>query len=102
MSRSKTNRLKTHAKLLEICPNVYFKPPTTLMYPCIIYRITRDRNQHGDDIKYIRYNAYELTLITKDPDEPISDLLVDKFELINFNNAFHSNNLYHRVYQLFI
>lgn len=82
--------------------NVYFQPPTGLKikYPCIIYKLDATSDRHANDGVYGRLYRYNLTYITKDPDDPMSDKL-DDLSYCRFIRCFSSDNLNHFVYTIY-
>lgn len=100
---SKERRLELHAKLKEIVDNVYFQPPGTLKmtYPCIRYEKDRGQHTYADNKTYIYRQAYQITCISKDPDNDISDQIIEAFEEVNFNRHYVADNLHHDVLILF-
>lgn len=87
----------------EITPNVYFQPPETLKlsYPCVVYRLSSIDHQYADNKTYIGKRRYEVTLITKDPDDGLVQKIIDSFELCKFDRFFTSNNLNHNVFNIY-
>lgn len=83
--------------------NVYFQPPSSvkLSYDCIVYRLSKIDLKNADNKKYAKFHAYTVTLITKDPDNPLIDAILDAFKHISFDRAYVSDNLHHYVYNLY-
>jgi hypothetical protein len=82
--------------------NVYFQPPTNihLEYPCIIYRRDAQRVSHADNKPYKWDKRYEVTVIAKDPDSPIPDL-ISGLRSCSFDRFFTADQLNHDVFTLF-
>lgn len=82
---------------------VYFQPPASvrLVYPCVIYELSNKWSKRADDMRYIKGNRYQLKLIEKEADSPISELILDSFDYCSFDRAYTSNNLYHNVFTLY-
>lgn len=95
-------RIDLHDTLLGICDHVYFQPPanTSLKYPCIIYDRARGMNLWADNQLYEPFNCYELTLIDKDPDSYLFDL-VKQLPYCSFDRAFRSDNLNHFTFTIY-
>ena len=95
------SRLDLHDKLLQLCPNVYYQVPTNkdLSYPCIKYTIDNFKNTHAGDVVYKQNVSYSITVISKNPDDPIVSL-VSKLDKCGFNRRFINDNLYHTVFGL--
>ena len=100
MSRT---RLDLQAKFEEICDNVYFQKPrdNKMIYPCILYNLSRIRLMHANNKVYNHKRRYTVTYITKNPDDPIIDSMLYLFEQIHWDRQYESNNLYHNVYELY-
>ncbi len=66
-------RPQLQALLETICPNTYFqpKPDMTLEYPAIVYRRAPGKTEFADNKPYAFTQQYELTLISRNPDEAI-------------------------------
>ena len=82
--------------------NVYFQPPenTRMRYPCIIYELADIDSRKADDIKYLKFKRYTLTLIHEDPDNPFIDIIED-LPYCDFDRVYVNDNLYHYVYTLY-
>lgn len=96
-------RLQLQSELEKICPNCYFSPPNefNLKYPCIIYQLQSNSDRHADDIRYIHLRRYTVTVITDDPDDDLSDRLIDCFDYCSLDRMFTSDNLNHFVHTLY-
>jgi len=97
-------RLELHQMLKDILGsnNVYFQQPTNtnMHYPAIVY--TRDRTdaQYADDLAYLSYRRYTVTVIDLDPDSEIPDAIM-KLPLCSHSRSFVANNLNHFVLDLY-
>lgn len=82
--------------------NVYFQPPESIKikYPCIIYTRTGSYTAHADNKLYRFKKKYQISYITKDPDDLIPDS-IEKLPLCKFDRHYVSNNLHHYVFNLF-
>lgn len=96
------SRLELDAILRSITKNVYFQSPgnQSLKYPCILYTKADEWNQFADNIKYNRVNAYDVTVMVKDPDSKIPDS-VSNLPMCSFNRYYASENINHYVYRLY-
>lgn len=84
------------------CSDVYFQPPTgtRINYPCIIYKLSAINVHNADNNPYILHDEYEMTYITRDPDDMrIHDLAL--LPLCKLTRAYTADNLYHYAYQLY-
>ena len=81
---------------------VYFQPPTGLamVYPCITYERYAAKTLFGDNNPYLYEQQYQLTIIYKDPDSPISDN-VAKLPKCTFDRHFKADNLNHDVFTIY-
>lgn len=82
--------------------NVYFQPPTgmKLQYPCIVYNLSDANDIHAEDKIYRRLYRYSLTYITKNPEDPMRDL-IDDLQYCQFDRFFTADNLNHFVYTIY-
>ena len=82
--------------------NVYFQPPETLKisYPCIIY--TRDYavTKFADNNPYTHTKRYSVTVIDKNPDSLIPDMIAS-MPLSTFVRHYTADNLNHDIYNVF-
>lgn len=99
------NRLEFDARLREAIgnSNVYFQPPETikLKYPCIIYELFDINVRHADNRSYMKNDAYNVTIITKDPDYPLIEDILDLFDMARFNRFYTADNLNHYIYTIY-
>lgn len=96
-------RLVLHDILKEFSDNVYYQPPSniTLTYPCIIYNKNgKDRN-YGNNAIYLGTQKYSLTVIDRDPDSIIADLLEDNLQYCAIVDNYVSDNLNHTSLTLY-
>lgn len=105
------SRLKLHECFLEIMGTnelplevdhrVYFTaPPTRMSYPCILYERTSPSVQHADNRTYRDTNAYIVTLMSLDPDDPIMDRLRE-LPMCSFDRQYIADDLIHTVYKIY-
>lgn len=103
MSRE-DRRLRLQSMLESILGsrNVYFQPPTsiTMNYPCIVYNFTGVYGTPADNLSYLASDAYDVTVITKDPvfDEVNEALLALPY--CRFSRHYTNDNLHHFNYSL--
>lgn len=81
--------------------NVYFQPDenVTMKYPAIEYEIDDQDAIYANNNPYRRIDAYQVTLIDRNPDVPVRE----KVETLKarFVRAFASEGLNHRIYSLY-
>lgn len=91
--------------LLEGLPGVekaYFQPPPnqTLVYPCIVYKRSDSYVAYADNVRYLLKKRYTVTVIDRDPDSPISDL-VEELPFTRIDRCYPANGLNHFVFNLY-
>ena len=98
-------RLQLHEKFCTILGtrNVYFQPPESvkLKYDCIIYSVNNREDLRADNLHYRYMVRYEVTLIYRDPDSELPEILLDSFQRISHQRHFTVDNLHHDIYTLF-
>lgn len=82
--------------------NVYYKPPEKIKmgYPAIVYSKNRIKTTHADSAVYLKLNQYTLTVIDRNPDNPVIDELL-KLPYCSFDRSYCSDNLNHDVLTLY-
>jgi hypothetical protein len=95
-------RLKLHELLKGLTEHVYFQAPPNnkMQYPCVIYLRDNTSAQHADNELYRHYARYQVTVIDRDPDSELADM-VEKLQYCAFERRFASDDLNHYVYSLF-
>lgn len=91
--------------ILDSIPGVtkaYFQPGPnqTLQYPCIVY--TRDDSfvTHADNVGYYSKKRYMITVIDRNPDSLIPDL-VESQQFCGFDRFYIKDGLNHSVFNMF-
>lgn len=85
-------------KMSYVLHRIYKQPPSghLLEYPCIILEFSNVYNRNADDRRYLQYDKYLLTVVTKSlyaADSFRKALLEMPFA--TFDRSFVSDNLYH-------
>lgn len=82
--------------------NVYFQPPESvkMKYDAIVYELDDIDARHADNEPYITNRRYRVTLITKNPDNYLSDEIA-QLPLTQFNRFYTADNLNHYVYIIY-
>lgn len=97
-------RLDLQALLESIMGNgkVYFQPPDslTMQYPCIVYSKDRGSYDHGDNLPYRYTQGYQVTLISRNPEDTAFGKLV-ALPLCRFDRHFAASGLNHDVFTLY-
>lgn len=93
--------LQTLLETLLGTDKVYFQPPPGFMmsYPCIVYNRSNIRNKSADNIPFILFKQYTITVIDANPDSEIPDK-VSKLSRCVFDRHFVSDNLNHDVFNI--
>lgn len=88
-------------KLLE-SKNVYYQPPESkkMEYPAIKYSVDDIDKKSADDTAYLLNKRYELIVISKKPDHPVIDKLL-QLPMCSFNRHYEADNLNHDVLTLY-
>ena|SRR5690242_10214205 len=95
-------RLELHAILGALCPNVYFQPPSDVQmaYPAIVYERDRADTKFADDRPYTVTPKYNVTLISRDPDDGIFAALA-ALPMCAHERYFAAYNLNHDVFNIY-
>lgn len=95
-------RLDFHKLLQEVtqCKNIYFRPPSLLKYPCIIYDEDRPSVYHADNSKYKTDTRYTVTVIDANPDSKYPALL-DTIPMSGRDRNYQADNLNHWVFTIY-
>lgn len=82
---------------------MYFSPPETeqMKYPCIVYFRSNEMNIKADNLSYLKYSSWDLTVIDWDPDSELPEKLLDHFEFIRSDREYRADNLNHFSFHLF-
>lgn len=98
----KRPNLQTLLENLLGSKNVYFQPPASvrMRYPAIIYTRTAVDTVYANNLPYLNFIAYKITLIDEDPEnETIKKLLA--LPNCQFETHYESDNLNHDVFKLY-
>lgn len=57
--------------------NVYFQPPASvsMKYPAIVYSWDGNNHTRADNLRYVPRRRYQVTVIDRDPDSKIPDMV---------------------------
>lgn len=99
----KSERLKLHSSLIEICPDVYFQPPSsvTLAYPCIVYNRTGIDKDNANNKTYIMSSVYSIVVMDRDPDSEIPEDILNRFTMSSVGTTYVSDNIHHTPITLY-
>jgi len=98
------SRLSLHA-LFKSIPGVadaYFQPPssTTMQYPCIRYVRSDIDQDSADNVVYRTMTRYQVTVIDRNPDSTIVDV-IKQMPLCIYDRSYTADNLNHDVFNLY-
>lgn len=96
-------RLELHDELLQFIPNVYFQPPSDLAmkYPCIAYQKTTNQRVYSNNHVYKKVQEYQLTIMDFNPDNDLTDRILEHFEYSSSGSNFVLNRLNHSTIKLY-
>lgn len=82
--------------------NVYFQPPESVKmhYPAIVYSLDDITNTFADDIPYFSAKRYKVTIIDRDPDSFLPDLM-NALPFCTFDRMYTSDGLNHWAFSLY-
>ncbi len=97
-------RLELHEVLCNLLGNrhVYYQPPESvkLEYPAIVYHRETIDSDFADNSRYTKTNNYAITLITRTPDSPVIDAILD-LPLTSHTRHFATEGLYHDIFTIY-
>lgn len=103
-NKFETKRLELHEILCGVLGsrNVYFQPPESIKmkYPAIVYTRYTIQNGYADNNVYNQSNAYQVTVIDKEPDSNIVEK-ISALPFCRFVRHFETDNLNHDVFYLY-
>lgn len=71
-----------------------------MTYPAIIYNRQYGVTDHADNKPYQRTKRWQVIVISKNPDEPVADL-VEQLPYCTFDREYKQGNLNHKAYNLY-
>lgn len=89
-------RQELQNELKKLTDQVWFQPPenTIMKYPAIVYTLDASYDLYADGEKFNTWNRYELTIISRNPDEPLLQEVL-KLQHTSFDTSFRMDNLNH-------
>ena len=97
-------RIELQTKLEELLGsrNVYYQPPESVKmeYPAIVYSKEDIQTTHANHAVYSKKNKYSLIVISKKPDDPVIDKLLE-VPYCSYDRSYKSDNLNHDVLTLY-
>lgn len=101
---AEARRLILQNELEELMGNrhVYYDPPENLKmeYPAIRYSKSKIDSRHANDKIYKKMTRYELIVISRKPDIPVIDDLLE-LPYCSYDRHYVSDNLHHDVLTLY-
>lgn len=97
------SRFELQTRLESFTKPVYFQPPSNvkMTYPCIVYSKRSKLPLRADNILYKNTTAYQVTIIEKNPDSNLDDIIVEHFQYAAIESTFIIDNLYHTIINLY-
>ena len=94
--------LQTILESLLGSENVYYQPPETIKmrYPAIRYNRSRMDSKYANNKKYSMMDCYELTVISRLPDDPVIKKLL-QIPYCSYDRHYVADNLHHDVLTLY-
>lgn len=83
-------------------PNVYFQPPESvkMKYDAIVYSRKDIENTFADDSVYKQDDAYEVVVITRNPDSDIPRK-ISRLPKCSYDRHYVADNLNHDVFTIY-
>lgn len=99
--RSRETLHDTFKELLN-SENVYYQAPESqkMEYPCIRYSVNEIKSKKADNINYTNTKGYTVIVISKKPDNPVIDKILE-MPMSSFDRHYVSDNLNHDVIKIF-
>ena len=90
---------KLREVLKEHCYALYYNSTsnTKITYPCVIYKLSDKQSRFADDVMYFHRDIYQVTVISKLPDSPVVEDIMEKFQNVTFDSNYVIDNLYHSI-----
>ena len=83
--------------------NVYYQPPQNVQisYPAIKYSKKKPDTKHANDKKYLKTNCYEIMVISKLPDHPVIEKLME-WDMCSYDRHYVADGLNHDILTIYI
>lgn len=102
--QQKTNIMVEKFKRLG-SQNVYFEPPKSakINYPCTVFKRTTMSSRSADNRIYKKDDAYDVTLISRMPDDEMVHILLDnnEFNKVRHIRHYEMDGLHHDQFKIF-
>lgn len=97
-------RLELQHKLEELLDSkhVYYQPPENQLmeYPAIRYSKSDILSQQGNNMKYCKFNCYDIVIIARKPDNPVIEKILE-LPYSSFDRHYTSDGLNHDIIKLY-
>lgn len=97
-------RLELQSKLEELLGSrqVYYQPPESVKmeYPAIVYSKSNVWIANAGDTTYSKIDKYDITVISKKPDNPVLDRLLN-LPYCSYGRHYVTDNLNHDTFSLY-
>lgn len=99
---SLTERERLQTRLEVLTTNAYFQPPPNheMQYPCIRWKWDPAKTTFADNKPYLFAQAYQLTVIFSDPDDPLRGE-VAMLPSCKHDRDYVADKLYHSVFTIY-
>lgn len=71
-----------------------------MVYPAIVYNLDFEKTEHADNLPYSRKLRWIVTLISRDPLDPIREQIAN-LPTCSFERAFPADQLNHQIFNLY-
>lgn len=71
-----------------------------MVYPAIRYELEDISTVHADNQPYLLPKRYQITFITRDPDDPVIDKIAS-LPKCQFDRPYVSDQLHHYIYSIY-
>lgn len=98
------NLVKPFVSKNSVTRHVYYNPPTgfQMEYPCIVYRDSELKIIYADNIKYLKFFPWDLTVMTRDPESADIAPLIEELPYCSLSGSpYIMDGISHRRYTLY-
>lgn len=96
-------RLQLQQELLQVAPEVWYqKPPANRMsYPCFVYKAIEPQVIRADDKAYVLMPGYEVLYISREENDEIWEIMLNRFQYCSPGRKYVSDNLFHYPFTVY-
>lgn len=99
------SRLNLQKDLINLLgsKHVYFDPPESikLQYPCFIYQSDIPYTLNANNHLYKFNKRYSVTYVDENPDNDMTERLLDYFQYASAGNPYTSDDLHHYPFDIY-